>query len=190
MSAYAQMHEGMKSEQQMGGGMMGGEGKMPMMQMCQEMMKQKMGEGQMPMCPMCMHMMKGHKEMMQIMMEMMKMQEKIMMGVKTSEKKQLLKDMARMKEKIQKMMSMQMSMMEMDDSGARLKCAEEWLKKAIELHEMHIKDPKTATEASQMEMMKQMKKAYECITKGIQPEGNGDKGKEDTELQKQEEHKH
>ncbi|GAB4545140.1 MAG: hypothetical protein Fur0020_14280 [Thermodesulfovibrionia bacterium] len=27
-----------------------------------------------------------------------------------------------------------------------------------------MKDPKTATEASQMEMMEQMKKAYECIT--------------------------
>jgi hypothetical protein len=45
-----------------------------------------------------------------------------------------------------------------------MKCAEEWLKKAIDLHEVHIKDPKTATDASQMEMMDQMKKAYECIT--------------------------
>ncbi|MFN3480835.1 MAG: hypothetical protein ACK415_10665 [Thermodesulfovibrionales bacterium] len=41
---------------------------------------------------------------------------------------------------------------------------EEWLKKAIDLHELHIKDPKTAIEASQMEMMEQMKKAYECVT--------------------------
>jgi hypothetical protein len=45
----------------------------------------------------------------------------------------------------------------------RLTCAEQWLKKAIDLHEIHIKDPKTATEASQMEMMDQMKKAYDCI---------------------------
>lgn len=62
----------------------------------------------------------------------------------------------------------QMGMMDMkmgtNDCQAKLKCAEVWLKKAIDLHEMHIKDPKTATEASQMEMMDQMKKAYECIT--------------------------
>ena len=43
VSAYAQMGEGMKPEQKgpMGQGMMGGEGKMPMMPMCQEMMKQQ-----------------------------------------------------------------------------------------------------------------------------------------------------
>lgn len=166
ISAYAQMDEGMKPEQkgQMGHGMMGGEGKMSMMHMCQEMMKQKMGEEQMPMCPMCMQMMKGHKEMMKMMMDMMNMQERMMMGVKPSEKKQMMMDMAQMKEKMQKMMSMRMGMMGMDDSQARLKCAEGWLKKAIDLHELHMKDPKTTTEASQMELMNQIKKAYECIT--------------------------
>ena len=50
-----------------------------------------------------------------------------------------------------------------DVSPCRLTCAEQWLKKAIDLHEIHIKDPKTVTEASQMEMMDQMKKAYDCI---------------------------
>ncbi|MHB8883322.1 MAG: hypothetical protein ACYC69_17665 [Thermodesulfovibrionales bacterium] len=57
-----------------------------------------------------------------------------------------------------------MKMMESKDPQPRLICAEQWLKKAIDLHELHIKDPKTATEASQMEMMDQMKKAYGCIT--------------------------
>lgn len=50
------------------------------------------------------------------------------------------------------------------DCQGRIKCAEQWLKKAIDLHEIHLKDPKTATEASQMEMMDQMKKAYDCLT--------------------------
>ncbi|MFN3480935.1 MAG: hypothetical protein ACK415_11200 [Thermodesulfovibrionales bacterium] len=54
---------------------------------------------------------------------------------------------------------------------------EEWLKKAIDLHDVHIKDPKTATEASQMEMMEQMKKAYECIT-GTGPEMGKTQGDE------------
>jgi len=54
--------------------------------------------------------------------------------------------------------------MDMDDSQSKLKCAEQWIKKAVDRHEIHIKDPKTATEASQMEMMDQMKKAYDCIT--------------------------
>lgn len=50
------------------------------------------------------------------------------------------------------------------DCQSRIKCAEQWLKKAIDLHEIHLKDPKTATEASQMEMMDQMEKAYDCLT--------------------------
>ncbi len=58
---------------------------------------------------------------------------------------------------------MQMGMMESSDPQPRLICAEQWLKKAIDLHEIHIKDPRTATEASQMEMMAQMKKAYGCV---------------------------
>lgn len=162
ISAYAQMDEGVKPEQkeQMSQGMVCGEGKMPMMHMCQEMMKQKMGEEQIPMC---MQMMKGRNEMMKMMIEMMNMQEKMIMGVKPSEKKQIMKNIAQMKEKMQKMMSMHMDMMEMDNLQARLKCAEEWLKKAIDFHELHMKDPKTETEASQMELMNQMKKAYECV---------------------------
>ena len=56
-----------------------------------------------------------------------------------------------------------MGMMESSDPHPGLICAEQWLKKAIDLHGLHIKDPKTATEASQMEMMDQMKKAYGCI---------------------------
>lgn len=168
VSAFAQMGEGMKPEQKgpMGQGMMGGEGKMPMMPMCQEMMKQQMGEGQqMPM----MQMMKEHKAMMQMMMNMMQMQKKMMKGVKPAEKKEMMMEMDKMHEMMDKMMSKRMGMMGMMGKGmkANVKCAEEWLKKAIDLHEVHIKDPKTATEASQMEMMEQMKKAYECITGAV-----------------------
>jgi hypothetical protein len=43
-------------------------------------------------------------------------------------------------------------------------CASFWLKQAIELHEMHMKDPSTMTEESQKELMCQMLRAYMCIT--------------------------
>jgi hypothetical protein len=122
-----------------------------MMEKCKPMMKKMMDE---------------KMEMMQMMMDMMTMQEKMMKGPKAAEKKQMMKDMAQMKEKMQKKMSMPMDMKCMDDPQAKLACAEQWLKKAIDLHEVHMKDPKTATEASQMEMMDQMKKAYDCITGG------------------------
>ncbi len=152
--AYAQMGMMGGQQGQKGQGMMMGEGQqmMPMMEKCQQMMKQMMGDGMMK------------QEMMQMMMEMMNMQEKMMMGPKAAEKKQMMKDMAQMKEKMQKMMSMRMGMMVMDDSQPRLKCAEQWLKKAIDLHELHMKDPTTTTDASQMELMDQIKKAYGCIT--------------------------
>jgi hypothetical protein len=133
--SFAQTDSGMKMDE----GMM-------------SMMKQMMGDGMMK------------KEMMQMMMEMMNMQEKTMKGPKAAEKKQMMKDMAQMKEKMQKMMSMPMDMKGMDDSQLKLKCAEQWLKKAIDLHELHMKDPATTTDASQMELMDQIKKAYDCIT--------------------------
>lgn len=100
-----------------------------------------------------------------MMMDMINMQEKLMMGAKASEKKQMMKNLTQMKEKMQKMMSVRPGMMGQasDVSRCRLACAEQ-LKKAIELHELHIKDLKTATEASQLEMMDQLEKAYECIT--------------------------
>lgn len=130
----------------------------------------------MQMMPMCQQMMKGHKAMMQMMMDMMKMQQKMMKGMKPLEKKEMMMEMDKMMDKMGKMMSMRMEMMGTMGMNvkAKLKCAEEWLKKAIDLHEVHIKDPKTATEASQMEMMEQMKKAYECIAgamKGAPSEG-------------------
>ena len=161
---FAQTDSGMKGEQKgemKQQGMKMDEGMMKqMMEKCQPMMKQMMGDGMMK------------QEMMQMMMEMMNMQEKMMMGPKAAEKKQMMKDMAQMKGKMQKMMSMRMGMMVMDDSQSKLKCAEQWLKKAIDLHELHMKDPKTTTDASQMELMDQIKKAYGCIT-GTGPEMNG-----------------
>ncbi|MGB9940165.1 hypothetical protein [Methanosarcina sp.] len=58
-------------------------------------------------------------------------------------------------------------MMGMDTNAsaaqARLACARFWLEQAIEMHEMHLKDPSTATNESQLEMMDQMMMAYECI---------------------------
>ena len=172
--AYAQMspatmgeQKGMMCQQ----GMMMGEGKqMPTMN-CPKMQQ---GQGMMQYCPQMMGQGMMMKDIMQMMMDMMKMQEKLLKGVKGHEKQQAMKDMTQMKEKIQNMMSMCKCMMmggmmggmmgqHSDISQCRLNCAEQWLKKAIDLHEVHIKDPKTATEASQMEMMEQMKKAYNCI---------------------------
>jgi hypothetical protein len=145
VSAYAHM-DMMESQQgQKGDGMTGDA-------QCMHMMRQMTGQSGMM------------ESMMQTMMDMMNMQEKMMMGPKADEKKQMMKDMSGMKEKMQNMMSMHMGIMMRHD----LKCAEQWLKKAIDLHEIHIKDPKTATEASQMEMMEQMKNAYECITTGLE----------------------
>lgn len=45
----------------------------------------------------------------------------------------------------------------------RLKCADYWLEKSIELHKLHMEDPSTANNKSQMELMKQMVYAHECI---------------------------
>ena len=156
--SFSQTEGGMKGEQK-------GEMKQQSMKMDEGMMKQMMGNGMMK------------KEMMQMMMEMMNMQEKMMKGPRASEKKQMMKDMAQMKEKMQKMMSMPMDMTGMDDSQSKLKCAEQWLKKAIDLHELHMKDPTTTTDASQMELMDQIKKAYDCIT-GTGPDMSGTQSKE------------
>ena len=181
--SFAQTDNGMKDEQKgemKQQGMKMDEGMMKqMMEKCQPMMKQMMGDGMMK------------KEMMQMMMEMMNMQEKMMKGPKAAEKKQMMKAMAQMKEKMQKMMSMPMDMTGMDDSQSKLKCAEPWLKKAIDLHEVHLKDPKTATEASQMEMMDQMKKAYDCITgSGADMSGTQSKEVVGEEPAKADPHKH
>lgn len=65
------------------------------------------------------------------------------------------------------MMNGSCCIIEMDQSAiaaqARLDCAQFWLEQAIEMHEMHLKDPSTATNESQLEMMNQMMWAYECI---------------------------
>jgi len=102
------------------------------------------------------------------------------------EKKEMMMEMDKMHEKMDKMMSKRMEMM---GGIPKVKCAEEWLKKAIDIHEVHIKDPKTATEASQMEMMDQMKKAYECIT-GAGSEMRGTPPKNPEEGKKKDEHGH
>lgn len=49
------------------------------------------------------------------------------------------------------------------EAHARLKCADFWLEQAIKLHEMHLKDPSTATDESQMEMMEQIMQAHICV---------------------------
>lgn len=50
-------------------------------------------------------------------------------------------------------------------SQARIDCAAFWLKKAIEVHDLHLKDPEAAAnESSQLEMMDQMMRAYACLT--------------------------
>lgn len=58
-------------------------------------------------------------------------------------------------------------MMKMDQNAsaaqARLDCAQFWLEQAIELHKIHLKNPSAATNESQLRMMNQMMRAYECI---------------------------
>ena len=178
ISAFAQTDSGMKVEQK---GEMKQQGMMDegmmkqMMEKCRPMMKQMMGNGMMK------------KEMMQMMMGMMNMQEKMMKGPKAAEKKQMMKDMAQMKEKMSKMMSMPMDLKGVDDSQSKLKCAEQWLKKAIDLHELHMKDQTTTTGASQMELMDQIKKAYGCITgQGSEMSGTQSKEVEGKERKKEE----
>jgi len=205
--AYAQMGMMGGQQGQMGQGMMMGEGQqMPMMNcpMMQQMPGQGMAQGGQQM-PMMQTMGQGMmmQNMMQMMMDMMNMQEKMMMGAKHAEKKKMMKEMAQMKENMQKMMSMCKGMtvggmmgQPSDVSQCRLICAEQWLKRAIDLHEIHIKDSKTATEASQMEMMDQMKKAYECITgarcgmSGTPSKEPESKDTEKSEPSKTELHKH
>jgi hypothetical protein len=48
-------------------------------------------------------------------------------------------------------------------SQANIDCAHLWLKKAIKIHEMHIMNPCTVTEDSNMEMMDQMKEAKKYL---------------------------
>ena len=175
--SFAQTDNGMKDEQK---GKMQQQG----MKMDEEMMKQMMEKCQ----PMMKQMMADKKDTMQMMMDMMNMQEKMIKGPKAAEKKQMMKNIAQMKEKMQKMISMPMDMPGMDDSQSKLKCAEPWLKKAIDLHEVHLKHPKTATEASQMEMMDQMKKAYGCIA-GMGADMSGTPSKK-AEPSKTDPHKH
>lgn len=50
------------------------------------------------------------------------------------------------------------------DAPSRLECTRFWLKKAVDLHELHLRDPTTTTNASQMELMDQITRAYECVT--------------------------
>src|SRR4030043_1280939 len=116
--SFAQTDSGEKGEMKQQGMKMD-EGMMKQkMEKCQPMMKQMMGDGMMK------------KEMMQMMMEMMNMQEKMMKGPNAAERKQMIKGMAQMKGKMQKMMSMHVDMTGMDDSQSKLNCAEQWLKKA------------------------------------------------------------
>lgn len=147
-----------------------------------------MGEQKAEMKPCGMMMGEGQQmPIMKMMMDMMKMQEKMMMGAKASEKKQMMKEMSQMKKKMQKMVSMRMGMTGMDNSQSKIKCAEQSLKKAIALHELHMKDPKTITEASQIELMDQIKKAYDCITgTGSEMSGTPSKEVENKEPQKAE----
>jgi hypothetical protein len=46
----------------------------------------------------------------------------------------------------------------------RLDCARFWLEKAMGLHELHLRDATTTTNESQIELMDQITKAFECVT--------------------------
>jgi len=102
---FAQTDSGMKSGQK-------GETDHPCMKMDEGMMKVMMDKCK----PMMKQMMEEKKETMQLMMDMMAMQEKMIKGPNSAEKKQMMKDMEQMKEKMQKMMSMPVDMKCMEDS--------------------------------------------------------------------------
>jgi|GEM_PF-3672555 len=48
-------------------------------------------------------------------------------------------------------------------NASRVDCARFWLEKAMELHEIHIDDPSTTTNESQIELMDQITNAYNCV---------------------------
>ncbi len=50
------------------------------------------------------------------------------------------------------------------DAQTRLDCASFWLEKAMDLHELHLSDATTTTNESQIELMDQITKAFECVT--------------------------
>lgn len=105
-----------------------------------------------------------NQEMMQMMAQMINMQEMMMKARKPAEKKRMIKEVAQMKEKMQQMMKGRMDVLGTDPAKLKLNCAETYLKKAADIHELHMKDPKTRTEASQKELMDQIKRADECLT--------------------------
>lgn len=76
-----------------------------------------------------------------------------------------------MMQQMQGMMQQMQGMMGMmqPDWQSKINCAVSWLEKAIALHELHMKDPTTTTEPSQMELMDQIKKAHECLTSTQMP---------------------
>jgi hypothetical protein len=162
ITAYAEM------------GMMGGEQEQTeqgMMEEGQQMPEQGMMQSsRMPIMQRMVSSRKMTQDTLQMMMNIMDIQEKILMGVKPAEKKKMMQDIKQMKDKMQNMLSMEKKrtsgMMRLipDNTQCRLDCAEGWLKKAIDLQEEHIKDPTMATESSQKEMMEQMENAYDCIT--------------------------
>src|SRR4030067_1807300 len=82
-----------KMQQMQGQGMMQGGQQMPMMQMCMPMMQHMMGQNLLA------------KDMMYMMTDIMKMQKKIISDVSPSEKKETLKELDKMMEKMDSMMS-------------------------------------------------------------------------------------
>jgi hypothetical protein len=99
-------------------------------------------------------------EMQEMMGKLINVQEKILRGTTPAEKRKMIREIEEMKR--HHMMGKMIG--HPDHAQISRKCAAQWLKKALDLHELHMKDPKTATEASQRELMEQMKRAYDCIT--------------------------
>ncbi len=92
--AYAQMGSGMMGQkEEMRHGMMGEGHQIPMRQMCMQHMQHMMGHGMMV------------RDMQQIIIDMMKVQKKIIGGMKPSEKNEMLREMDRMMDRMEKIMS-------------------------------------------------------------------------------------
>ena len=143
VSAHARMDMAEGQQTRMEKGMTGKEQQMFMMHRCMTMMGQMM-------------------EMQEVVGKLINVQEKMLRGTTPAEKRKMLREMEEMKR--HHMMRKMMGHPDHAQIQIGLKCATQWLKKAVDLHELHMKDPKTATEASQRELMEQMKKAYDCIT--------------------------
>ncbi|MFH1146908.1 MAG: hypothetical protein V1736_04290 [Pseudomonadota bacterium] len=155
-----------------------------------------MGQDQMPMMqtgmPMMQHMMAQqamYQNVLQMMMEMARIQERMLgESLAPAEKKRLTGQLDEIQKRISSMMVAPvtgMTVMPQTGSDPRLQCAERYLQEAITIQTQQMKDPAKVTHASEADLMQRLKNAYGCIqepTPAMTPEGMpqaGDAGQEE-----------